>query len=113
MSASDGSCIKCSAVNVYKSVVCVQCGARLPWAGTVTKIGLIAANIKPDAMPAAQSNSGSFFSTIAFRVVVYAVLVCSALVGFAALQSMVDQQMKEATTPVPVKAKVIKKYQNP
>jgi hypothetical protein len=97
MSASQGQCAKCTAINTYQSTTCTTCGARLPWANTVIKAAAIVANTSAAATPVSESQGFSaFMASPSFRYVVLAVLLAVAAATYFVVDGMVSSQIAEA-----------------
>jgi hypothetical protein len=96
MSASQGQCAKCTAINTYQSTACTTCGARLPWANTVAKAAAIVANTSVASAPVSESQGFSaFLASPSFRYVVLAILLAVATATYFVVDGMVSSQLAE------------------
>jgi hypothetical protein len=98
MSASQGYCLKCNEINAYRATACVLCGARLPWANTVTKAAaIVATGSTIPATPAVEAQGFSAFAASpAYRYVVIGVLSVGAAAAYFVVDGMASHQLQDA-----------------
>ena len=96
--AAQGQCPKCDATNLYQWLVCSICGARLPWADTITKVSRIVSNQPaPSVAPAASAGDTTGLAAIIaapyFRYIVLGVVLIAAALVYSFMQSVSSHQL--------------------
>ena len=100
--SAHGPCSRCNVLNDYKNVVCHSCGARLPWANTVSQAARLRANTPEVSSTAStpETSMGAFLKSPWFRMVILAALLLVAIFAYFAVDSAVSHQMADTMAGV-------------
>ncbi len=100
--SAHGPCSWCNVLNDYKYLVWQSCGARLPWANTVSEAARLRANLpEVSSTPSTPETAmGAFLRSPWFRLVILAVLLLVALFTYFAVDAAVTNQMADAMTQI-------------
>ena len=100
--SAQGPCPRCQAQNDYKNLVCQSCGARLPWANTVSQAARIASNTpEVSSTPSTPETAmGAFIKSPWFRLVILAALLLVAIFAYIVVDAAVTNQMADTMTGI-------------